>query len=120
MIVLRQTLRDLGDMLARLRGDYCENDFSPWYKDADEACEHFLLSVVHLRKKLGEDRYEKLLDMFEHARAHFDCGERHLGSWLMQDMVEIIDGKTPFAYPADQWRWGEPFPANEIVSTTKH
>ena len=106
----RETLGQLSDQLSALRLYAAENEFTPWYENADEAYDHFRRSLEHLRKKLGDEKYRELSDMLEQARAHFEVGDldsRKLGSWLMQDMGEIIRKGAPFAYPKEMWRWGE-------------
>lgn len=124
MMIIRETLRQLENQLVGLRTYAIRNEWRPWYKDADEAYENLELSLKHLRRKLGDKKYLKLLNMMETARAHFEAGHANgpriphpdiiddvkLGSWLMQDMGQVMRDKPPFAYPHDKWRWGEPFP----------
>jgi hypothetical protein len=65
-----------------------------------------------------------MLDMATQAKAHFEEGyakgyvrkpgdtsvpgleDVKLGSWLMQDMGELLRGRPQFAYPPELWRWG--------------
>ncbi|MCC6480080.1 hypothetical protein [Sphingorhabdus sp.] len=123
MILLSETLSQLESELVALRTCAIDDEWRPWYKGADEAYENFELSLKHLRKKLGDKKYLKLLNMMETARKHFEEGyakggrpgqpgdnDIKRGSWLMQDMGQVIRDKPPFAYPHDEWRWGEPLP----------
>ena len=125
MIIIRETLRQLENQLVGLRTYAIDDEWRPWYQNADEAYENFELSLKHLRRKLGDKRYLKLLNMMETARKHFEEGHAKggevggpgdddikRGSWLMQDMGQVIRDKPPFAYPHDEWRWGEPLPIN--------
>jgi hypothetical protein len=41
------------------------------------------------------------------------------GAGLMQDMGQVIRNKPPFAYPHDEWRWGEPLPIDVESLTAK-
>jgi len=112
----RETLSQLSDQLSALRLYATEGDFAPWYEGAEEAYDHFRRSMAHLCGKLGENKYLKLCEMLEQARKHIEAGgidNIKLGSWLMQDMSEVIRNGAPFAYPPDMWRWGERGPAND-------
>jgi hypothetical protein len=130
MIVLSDNLRRLEGELVGVCTYAIDDKWRPWYRDANEAYENFRLSLAHLRKKLGELKYHKLLDMMEIARVHFEEGHEKggdpgmpgdedikLGAWLMQDMGQVIRGKVPFAYPRDLWRWGAPFPVDPDTLT---
>jgi hypothetical protein len=132
MIVISQNLRELQCELVALRTYAIDDDWRPWYKDANEAYKNFALSLKHLRKKLGDAKYLKLINMMEIAGKHFEEGHAKggkvdepgdddikRGSWLMQDMGQVIRNKPPFAYPHDEWRWGEPLPINLGSLTAK-
>jgi hypothetical protein len=136
MIIIRETLRQLENQLIGLCTYAIDDDWRPWYKDADEAYENFALSLKHLRKKLGDAKYLKLLNMMETARKHFEEGHAKgyvkrggpdtpghadikRGAGLMQDMEQVIRNKPPFAYPHDEWRWGEPLPIDVESLTAK-
>ena len=41
------------------------------------------------------------------------------GSWLMQDMEQVIRDAPPYAYPHDEWRWGPPYPVDVEDLTAK-
>jgi hypothetical protein len=132
MILLSETLSQLEGELVALCTYAIDDDWRPWYKDADEAYENFELSLKHLRRKLGDAKYLKLLNMMQTARKHFEEGHAKggepggpgdddikRGSWLMQDMGQVIRNKPPFAYPHDEWRWGEPLPIDVESLTAK-
>ena len=41
------------------------------------------------------------------------------GSWLMQDMEQVIRDAPPYAYPHDECRWGPPYPVDVEDLTAK-
>ena len=110
MIRISKTLGELGDSVVSTRM-YCNaKGFPNEFRTYDEAWEELRLSLDHLHKKLGEARYAQLVEMVAQAKAHFDAeaeDERQgfLGSWLMQDIEQVVRGKTPFAYPEELYRW---------------
>jgi hypothetical protein len=79
--------------------------------DFDGAFQRLFRGVENLRKRFGDAKADKVLDMLQQAKSHFEQGpvdEQHKfwGSWLMQDIAEVIKDKAPFAYPPELWRWG--------------
>lgn len=123
MILIANNLTELGDSVVAT-GTYCNaRGFPNEFKTYDEAWEELRQSIEHLKFKLGPERYPKLLKMLEQAKAHYDGAEAEaiddarinpgepgfeeskLGSWLMQDIELIIDGKQAAIYPKELYRW---------------
>jgi len=101
MIFAAESLSDLADSIISKRMYINAKD----YQTYDEAWEELFLSFDHLRKKLGEDRYDQIVDMAKQAKLHYDTDEIHWASWLMQDIEHFVRGKPPFAYPEEKYRW---------------
>ena len=114
MIVVANNLRELLNSIVSLT-TYCNAKGYPnEFKTYDEAWEELRLSLDHLRSKLGEARHAQLIDMATQAKAHFDAEGQDeqqglLGSWLMQDVEQVVKGKSPFAYPEELFRWTRQF-----------
>src|SRR6185369_8028452 len=66
--------------------------------DFDGAFQRLFRGVEDLRKRFGNAKADQLVDMLRQAIAHYQAGDRKLGSWLMQDAEEIIYDRQPFAY----------------------
>ncbi len=105
MILISKNLSELVDMIIGHRMHTNAKDYPTEYNTYDEAWEELFLSYEHLRKKLGETRYEQIVDMTKQARKHYDADEIKWGSFLMQDIEQLVRGKPPFAYPEDMYRW---------------
>jgi hypothetical protein len=80
------------------------------FQTYDEGWESLSQSLDHLRGTLGQVRYAQLVDMVAQAKTHYDAEAKDehqgfLGSWLMQDIEQVVKGKSPFAYPAELYRW---------------
>lgn len=122
MIILADNLRELADSVVYLRSNSNGCDYPTEFQTYEEAWDSLQQSLGHLRGKLGETRYSQLVEMVAVAKAHYD--EDHcvrqgvrpspgspvsehikLGSWLMQDIEQLLKGKQPFAYPENLYRW---------------
>lgn len=118
MILIAENIRDLLGSIVSLRM-YCNAKGYPnEFKTYDEAWEELGLSLDHLSGKLGKARHAHLIDMATQAKAHFDAEveDEHqgfLGSWLMQDIEQVVKGKPPFAYPEELYRWPRGGAAND-------
>lgn len=110
MILVARNLRELADSIVSLT-TYCNiKGFPNEFKTYDEAWEELKQSLHHLNGKLGDARYAQLVEMAAQAKAHYDAEteDEHqgfLGSWLMQDIEQVVKGKPPFAYPDELYRW---------------
>ena len=110
MILIAKNISDLLGSLVSLT-IYCNTKGYPnEFQTYDEAWEERRQSLNHLRSKLGEVRYAQLVEMLAQAKAHYDArdADEHqsfLGSWLMQDIEQVIKGKPPYAYPEELYRW---------------
>jgi hypothetical protein len=124
MQTIDQNLRELRETFVYLSTNLNSNDYPTEFQTYEEAWEELSQSLAHLRGKLGEDWYAQLVDMAAQAKAHYDVGYKagfkgtanvkqgdpglediKLGSWLMQDMEQLVKGKPPYAYPQDMYRW---------------
>jgi hypothetical protein len=110
MILIAKSLSELVDSIVSLRTRCNHKNYPTEFQTYDEAWEELSLSLDHLRKKLGEDRYAQLVEMLAQAKAHYDArdADEHqsfLGSWLMQDIEQVIKKKPPYAYPEELYRW---------------
>jgi hypothetical protein len=124
MIYPDYTLKDLVGRLVVIRTHCNHSDYPTEYQTYDEAWDNLAQSLAHLRGKLGEARYAQLVEMATQAKAHYDAGyavgpapgvrpppgepgSEHikLGSWLMQDMGQVVKNKKPYAYPKELYRW---------------
>lgn len=124
MNIIAQNLRELADSIVSLTTNCNASDYPTEFQTYDEAWDELRQSLEHLRGKLGEARYAQLVDMTAQAKAHYDDGyamgpelgvrpapgtpgSEHIkhGSWLMQDMEQVVKGKAPFAYPEEMYRW---------------
>ena len=81
------------------------NDYPTEYHTYEEAWQEVFSNYDLLHKKLKVSVYEQVIDMTEQAKDHYDKDESRLGSWLVQDIAEVIRGKPPFAYPKKLYRW---------------
>lgn len=113
MILVSKTLRDLRSEIVYLSTNCNHRDYPTEFQTYDEAWESLTRSLQHLRNKLGEERYTKLVDMAAQAKTHYEAEEIKWGSRLMQDMEQIVKGKPPFAYPEDMYRWSRLKAENE-------
>lgn len=110
MIKIAKTTGELADSAVYLRMNCNAKQYPTEFQTYDEGWEELSQSLDHLRGKLGEARHTQLVDMAAQAKAHYDAeaGDEHqgfLGSWLMQDIEQIVRGKPPFAYPEELYRW---------------
>lgn len=110
MIKITKTLGELADSIVYLSINCNAKQYPTDFQTYDEAWEEFRLNLDHLRGKLGEARHAQLVEMAVQAKAHYDAesqDQHHgfLGSWLMQDIEQVIKGKPPFAYPQELYRW---------------
>ncbi len=103
-----RNLFDLKAAITYLSVNCNSKSYPTKYQTYDEAWEELFINYDLLRKKLGDTRYEQVVDMTKQAKAHYDADETHLGSWLMQDIGEVICRRPPFAYPEDKYRWPRP------------
>lgn len=110
MIRISKNINELVDSIVALC-TYCNHkDYPTEFQTYEEAWEQRRLTLDHLRGKLGEDRYAQLVEMLAQAKAHYDARDADkpqsfLGSWLMQDIEQVIKKKPPYAYPEELYRW---------------
>jgi len=123
MVTVQSSLSQLTDSIVYL-GTNCNHFSYPTeFQTYDEAWESLFASLSNLRLKLGELRYAQLVEMGTQAKSHYrdaydmnpsrvrlssdtpGLNELKLGSWLLQDMGQVIKGKPPFAYPPELYRW---------------
>jgi hypothetical protein len=108
VIRIAKTLGELADRVVAVSA-YCNAKAYPSeFETYDEAWESLSRSLDHLRVKLGETRHAQLADMVAQAKAHYDAEAEHeddgqgkLGSFLMQDVEQVVKSKPPFAYPEE-------------------
>ena len=110
MIRISKNLSEFVDSIVSLRTDCNAKDYPTDFQTYDEAWEQRRQSLVHLRSKLGEVHYAQLLEMAAQAKTHYDAESQDahqgfLGSWLMQNIEQVIKGKPPYAYPEELYRW---------------
>ena len=79
----------------------------PHYEDFEGAFYTMTLGVENLRKKLGEEKADQLLDMIATAKAHYEAGENKLGGALMEDAKMVLIDRQPWAYPKELYRWSQ-------------
>ena len=106
-----KTTRDLCDRISVAMMEIPEGNFarSPIsgepYRDFDGAFYGLERGVLNLRKKLGDDRVDQILEMLAQAKAHYEVGEAKLGGALMEDTKMVVIGRRPWAYPMELYRW---------------
>ena len=77
--------------------------------------------VENLRKKLGDDKANQLLEMLGQSKAHHEAGwamngekvapqgpgwpEVCLGNHLLQDIEMVVLDRQPWAYPKEPYCW---------------
>ena len=110
MIKIAQSLGELRDGVIYLTTKCNARAYPTEFQTYDEGWDSLSRSLDHLCGKLGEDRYIQLVDMASQAKAHYDArdADEHqsfLGSWLMQDIEQVIKRKPPYAYPEELYRW---------------
>ena len=112
MIVIANNLQELGDSVATTRSYSNAKAFPTEFQTYDEKWDELQQSIDHLKFMLGPERYPKLKEMLAKAKSHYDeeaeTGDDEqgkLGSWLMQDIGLIVDGKEPMVYPKELYRW---------------
>ncbi|MGE0178396.1 MAG: hypothetical protein AB7O91_01080 [Sphingomonas sp.] len=110
MIKVADSLSELADSVVYLRINCNAKQYPTEFQTYDEGWESLNQSLSRFRTTLSEARHAQLIDMAAQARAHFDAEaqdehEGFLGSWLMQDIEQVVRGKPPFAYPEDMYRW---------------
>ena len=49
--------------------------------------------LIKTRKKLGEEKYQKLVEMMQQSRALFDEGKDRDGCFMLQDLAELLRRK---------------------------
>mgnify|MGYP000636465149 CR=1 FL=1 len=99
-----RNLSELSDALSNIRSNVNSDAFPTKYQTYDEAWAELFINYDLLRSKLGL-LHEQIIDMTKQAKVHYETGERKLGSWLMQDIGEVVRGQPPFAYPEELYRW---------------
>jgi|GEM_PF-2203280 len=110
MIKVAKTLGELADSVVYLSINCNAKQYPTEFQTYDEAWGELPQSLAYLRGKLGEARYAQLMEMVSQAKSHYDAEteDEHqgfLGSWLMQDIEQVIRGRLPFAYPEELYRW---------------
>lgn len=110
MIKIARTLGELSDSVVYLSINCNAKQYPTEFQTYGEGWESLDQSLDHLRTKLGQPRYAKLVEMAAQAKAHYDAEAQDeqqgfLGSWLMQDIEQVVKGKPPFAYPEELYRW---------------
>ncbi len=112
MILIANTLAELSDSITATNLISGTHAFPTEFQTYAEAWEELRQSIDHLQNKLGDERHAKLQQMLTQAKAHYDAerdrGDQQqgdLGSWLMQDIALIVDGKAPLVYPKELYRW---------------
>lgn len=112
MIIIAKNLTELKQSIVYLTTNCNHKSYPTEFHTYDEAWEELFQSFDHLSGKLGEMRYTQLVDMAKQAKAHYeayygtdDTYQRRLGTRLMQDIEQIVDGKPPYAYPEELFRW---------------
>lgn len=110
MIKVAKTLGELADSVVYLSINCNAKQYPTEFQTYDEGWESLSQSLDHLRGKMGQVRYAQLVEMAAQAKAHYDAEaeDEHqgfLGSWLMQDIEQVVKGKSPFAYPEELYRW---------------
>lgn len=112
MIKITNNVRDLSDSIVYLQMNCNSMDYPTEFQTYDEAWEELRQNINHLRSKLGEARYHKLVEMAVQAKAHYDEGYTKgfsridpgkpkgegfdaikRASFLMQDIEEVIKGR---------------------------
>lgn len=103
--IIRKSIRELDDYITYM-SIYVYKGF-PEHSSLTFVTSFELLfeNLDFLKEKIGADKYDILWDMGEQAKRHFEDKEIKLGVNLMQDMSEILRDQSPFAYPANLWRW---------------
>lgn len=113
MIIISQNPSQLVDSIISVRMNSNSKSYPTEFQTYDEGWEELFQSLDHLRSKLGQERYAQLVEMTTQAKTHYDneAEDPHqgfLGSWLMQDIEQVVKGKPPFAYPEEEYRWPRP------------
>jgi hypothetical protein len=72
--------------------------------DFDGAYYSLERGVENLRKKFGDEKANKMLDMIRQAKVHHEAGDK-LGSRLLQDVEMVVADRQPYAYPKELYRW---------------
>ena len=97
-------------------------DYPRYGMTLEDAWTQLQADVKDMRKKLGDQRTDQLLDMCDQAQSHYRQGyakspsakpapgqhgaeDIKLGTRLMQDIEWIVRGREPFAYPKELYRW---------------
>jgi hypothetical protein len=110
MIRISKTRGELADSVVYLSVHCNAKAYPTEFQTYNEGWESLSRSLDHMCDKLGEARYTQLVDMVAQAKAHYDAEaedeqQGFLGSWLMQDIEQVVRGKPPFAYPEELYRW---------------
>lgn len=101
-----KSIGQLRDAISFTRAYSVEGSFPDWCGlDFEGAFYQLFRGIENLRRRFGNAKANQLIDMLEQTKAHFEAGEGHLGSWLMQNVQEVISDRRPFAYPTDLYRW---------------
>lgn len=96
-----QTIGELMDQLGSIMLDSPKFEDKFGYfpgKDLDKTFRGLMLSLDQLRKKLGERRYAKLVELAGRMRAHFEAdpddttGEAWDGRRIINDMEDLLTG----------------------------
>jgi hypothetical protein len=81
------------------------------YEDFDVAFYSLQRGVKNLRKKMGDVKAERVLDMLAQAKTLYETGDNKLGGALMEDTKMVVIGRQPWAYPKELYRW----PVNPLL-----
>lgn len=73
----------------------CAPDKFPDGATMDEAYEIITMGLNLLRKRIGEDRYTRLIEMLEQSKQHFLDGEDRAGAVILANMKDVISGREP-------------------------
>lgn len=112
MIKIAETLGEFRDSIVYLRTNCNAKNYPTEFQTYEEGWESLFLSLDHLKGKFDEARFTQLFEMLAQAKAHYnnevqtqDEEQGFLGSWLMQDIEQVVKGKAPYAYPEHLYRW---------------
>jgi hypothetical protein len=131
VLIIEQNLTELRRSVVYLRTNCNAADYPTEFQTYDQGWDSLRQSLDYLRPKLGQERYANLVSMVEQAKAHYDAAyaqfpmrgirldigdagfeDLKLGSFLMQDIEQMIKGKPPFSYPPELYRWSQPSSAD--------
>lgn len=120
MRIISKNIRELRGEIVYLRTNCNSRDYPTEFQTYSEAWESLDQSIRCLNAELGDQRYSMLIKMMVKAKGHYDDGYAindrsievmpgfdhiKLGSRLLQDMEQVVNGKEPFAYPKELYEW---------------